>query len=612
MYLGANLAGQVEQVRFQNSIIEYCYMHDTLPADNGYGAALQLKPGARGNIVRYNVFHDVLIGVFAYDNLIAGTANQNQIYNNVIWSATDNCIQITAGNQVHDNIVFDCASNGIQVAQNGLLDGTFPRNNDILYNTVVRSPNGIRATVTGTNGLTVANNLILTPGGMALNTRMDIVTNSMFGTNAVLGTAAGFIPDVVTLTGTISTILKQTGNANDVASAWPRDGVTAAATAAQFQPPVDMDFNCNPRPTPANVGAYQRGAFTDNPGWAIRATIRPTCAASPGQTTVATTPTSTVATTSTTVATTPTTTTNGGTSGTTPSTSSTSSGATTSSTSMPVTTSTTSSTSMPVTTSTTVGGGPTTSTTTTIVTTTPLSGPQPVVPCSFTTFADPDIPFQLTIQMEYTDFNCNSFTSDMSVATQGSAINVHRTASGSVIIDGSVRSQTAMDGIFACVESSSCGMPISSVSSNGRSAVPGGSGLPLWVIVLVAIVGVALIIGLIIIIIWCCKRRSGGSYKYDVVSSGASSSRSDAPMQTYNVSSTPTPLYSGPTTVVPSATITLELQFDVIDEGEGVLKAKKNDIVFCESEDWAKTDAWLYVKHGKQQGYVPRQYCKRK
>ncbi len=54
MYLGSNLDGANEKVIVQNSIIEYCYCHDTVPAEPGFGAGLQLKPGSNRNIVRFS------------------------------------------------------------------------------------------------------------------------------------------------------------------------------------------------------------------------------------------------------------------------------------------------------------------------------------------------------------------------------------------------------------------------------------------------------------------------------------------------------------------------------------------------------------------------------
>jgi hypothetical protein len=103
MYLGANANGVTEVVRFSSGLIEYNLCHDTLPAASGYGAALQLKAGANNNIVRFNVFYNVLIGVFLYDDYQHGA---NIVYGNVVFNSTDNCMQVTAGAEIFSNVMF--------------------------------------------------------------------------------------------------------------------------------------------------------------------------------------------------------------------------------------------------------------------------------------------------------------------------------------------------------------------------------------------------------------------------------------------------------------------------------------------------------------------------
>lgn len=114
--MGGNLAGTVETVVFQNSLIEYVHCHDTWPAQAGFGGGVQLKPGANSNIVRFSVFYNVGAGIILYDNFDRGTANR--VYSNVVWEPKDNCYQATAGSEFANNLCFDAANNGIQIATN--------------------------------------------------------------------------------------------------------------------------------------------------------------------------------------------------------------------------------------------------------------------------------------------------------------------------------------------------------------------------------------------------------------------------------------------------------------------------------------------------------------
>ena len=281
MYLGSNLKSGAIDVIVTNSLVEYCNVYSTLPAAMGFGGAIQIKPGSHSNIVRYCSFSNVLVGVFLYDNFDGGL---NEVYGNFVQSASDNCIQVTAGAVIHDNIMFDCGNNGIQVANNQLKTGTSPRNVQILYNTVVRAADScLRAVVSGTSGITVTNNVFFCEATTAL--RIPSAGNTV-GVNALLGTNINSNAGQLELTGTTSTYINNSGNAGDTASAWPKvvsPGLVGSASfsAAPSQGP-NSDFNCVARTSPTDIGAYQSKGASSNPGWALSNSFRNPALCPPG------------------------------------------------------------------------------------------------------------------------------------------------------------------------------------------------------------------------------------------------------------------------------------------------------------------------------------------
>lgn len=230
-----------------------------------------------------------------------------------------------------------------------------------------------------------------------------------------------------------------------------------------------------------------------------------------------------------------------------------------------------------------------------------------------------DVPFELTIQMEYSMFDCPSVAFGMSQVI-GAPFRVQQTRSGSAIIAGSTTPE-GITNLRSCVEASSCGFPASEMRSNGQTSVPNngnnaaGRAIALWIIILASIVGVMVVAGAIVLIVICCKRRQT-NYNYkttSTINSYAPAVSTSARANAYNAE--PMQVYSGPTAAVSAAKVTLRLNYAVVDEGEGILKAQKGDVVQCDHEDFVKDDPWLYVSmvqgslRAGQAGYVPRAYC---
>lgn len=206
----------------------------------------------------------------------------------------------------------------------------------------------------------------------------------------------------------------------------------------------------------------------------------------------------------------------------------------------------------------------------------------------------------------YLAFDCPRFISIFSavrgIDEASLKICAMRPGSSIVEIEGD---EAAMDATLAAVPQDGARIPnLLSVTDprTGSTVVSGGGGgLSLGVIIAIAICGVAVVVLVVIgaILLTRRKGRLGRNSSYQPLTQ---SSFTDSE---YLIASTPPPVATSSS----SKYITLVLQHDVVDRGDGILEGKRGDMAFVTPEDWNGTEAWVWVKIGTSEGYVPRSFC---
>ncbi len=289
MTLGIRLSQSgSENVYFENSLVEYCYIHSLTRNLAGANTGIVLSQQSNNNVFRYNVFHTLDQGIYLFDDFDRGA---NQIYGNVMWSVRNFCLAVTAGASIHNNIFMDCFNHGIMISNymSPTKTGAIPRNLSILFNTILRNNGCLVIGWPGMVNVTIANNLFFCPGRTAILVGNNDPVTVEFGPNAIIGAVDAYfgrvvtIPHLIQLNGTIADYTLNSGAVDDVSSAWPKIGVYGivgeANLSSRFSPLLQNgDFNCVDRGfSTSDLGAYHSDLLTENPGWPLSPSLRPIC-----------------------------------------------------------------------------------------------------------------------------------------------------------------------------------------------------------------------------------------------------------------------------------------------------------------------------------------------
>ena len=260
MYLGCNDDG----CQVWDSLIEGNLCHDTTPA--GQGDGIELKTGSYRNIIRHNVIYNTHYpGITLYSTRGRG---DNLVEGNVVFGTGDNGIQVVGEVTVINNLVFNAGSNGIQskASQDGIPTGL-----RILHNTVVGAGAACLKANDWTSGGTdilVANNALLCPDSRAIHLAGGPGPATLL-TNATLGDLDPSSLDTLRLSDTSALSSPAT------LDAWPTDGSPLLNAGTPVE--VAADFNCTPRDSRPDIGAYE-WLVGGNPGWIVQAgALKPAC-----------------------------------------------------------------------------------------------------------------------------------------------------------------------------------------------------------------------------------------------------------------------------------------------------------------------------------------------
>jgi hypothetical protein len=208
------------------------------------------------------------------------------------------------------------------------------------------------------------------------------------------------------------------------------------------------------------------------------------------------------------------------------------------------------------------------------------------------------------MQYEFAQFDCRAFPTILANQMEISEAELVFVScvAGSVILRAGAPTAAATR-LQNQVETGASAIPISQYSSGGTT-VNSPSGVPIWLILVAAVVLVLLII---VTVALCLRHRQNRMY---------SSSKSSVAFTDYSSRYSPLeemPVRPNPMTVAAmqpknKAFVTTQLLTDVVDQGESILPAKRGDIAFITPADWADDGEWVFAKVGLQEGYVPRLY----
>jgi len=251
--------------RVSRSLFEGNYIHHLRATSNGGNDGIEIKPASYGNIIRDNVIHDTNIGtrypcIFVY----GGGAEANIVEGNAVWNCGEG-IQVVADAVIRNNIVANCGVAGITVAPHAA--NRRMENVTIVNNTIVGHPTCVHIRWGGGSSLIFANNAAYCAGGEAISATGLADKGVTLSANFVEGLLDGV------KAGRGEFIVGGKVDANFVSPAdfdfWPRPKSALIGVAARaFAPP--SDFNNKPRGRPAtDVGAYDAGKLSSNPGWKI-------------------------------------------------------------------------------------------------------------------------------------------------------------------------------------------------------------------------------------------------------------------------------------------------------------------------------------------------------
>ena len=260
MYIGCH-SGSCRTI---NTLVEGNYIHHLRSTSNGVNDGIEIKVGSYNNTVRINVIHDTNIGrkypgIFVY----GGGKDINIVEGNVIWNAGEG-IQVVSDAIIRNNIIFNCSTTGITAAPHAAMPKV--RNVRIVNNTIVNHPRGILIRWAGGGNMIFSNNAVYCPGFTAVDA--SGVTDVVFSTNYVEGRLVGVkIDNSRFYDGASTTLAFCTPGKKDF---WPKpDSVLLNKANPAYTP--KLDFNGTARKPPFDVGAYETGEHTTNPGWQIQA-----------------------------------------------------------------------------------------------------------------------------------------------------------------------------------------------------------------------------------------------------------------------------------------------------------------------------------------------------
>ncbi len=259
MYIGCHSGS----CRTTNTLVEGNYIHHLRSTSNGGNDGIEIKVGSYGNTVRNNVIHDTNIGrqypgIFVY----GGGKAVNIVEGNVIWKAGEG-IQVVSDAIVRNNIIFNCSVTGITAAPHAAVSRV--RNVRIVNNTIVNHPRGIRIRWANAPNMIFSNNAVYCPGSIAVDA--SGVTDVAFSANYVEGRLAGVVID--------NSRFYDGAGINHAfcdpakKNFWPKSGSLLLNNADPTYTPK-LDFNNTTRKSPFDVGAYETGEYTTNPGWRIQ------------------------------------------------------------------------------------------------------------------------------------------------------------------------------------------------------------------------------------------------------------------------------------------------------------------------------------------------------
>jgi hypothetical protein len=244
-----------------NHVIEGNYIHHLRGTSEGGNDGIEIKRGSYGNVVRGNVIHHTNIGtrypcIFVY----GGGQGQNVVEGNALWECGE-AIQVASDAIVRNNVIVN-SDVGITAAPHRQVPEL--RRVSIVNNTVYGSRECLVVRWQGGRDMVLGNNALYCPGGRAVDARGLKESAIRVRANLVEGTLVGVIADGVRF--------GVRGEARDVFQDapgwdfWPRPGGPLIGRGAAELAP-DGDFNGTRRRVPVDIGAYQAGGRSSNPGW---------------------------------------------------------------------------------------------------------------------------------------------------------------------------------------------------------------------------------------------------------------------------------------------------------------------------------------------------------
>ncbi|MBE0537550.1 MAG: right-handed parallel beta-helix repeat-containing protein [Phycisphaerae bacterium] len=163
MYIGSHDGKYITT----NSLIEGNWIHHTRSTSGGGNDGIEIKFGSYGNTVRDNVIHDTTIGtqypgIFVY----GGGRGVNVVEGNLIMRAGEG-IQVVSDAVIRNNIIIDCTATGITAGPHAAVPHV--RNVQIINNTIVNHPRGVRIRWGGAEAMVFANNAVYCEGRTAID-----------------------------------------------------------------------------------------------------------------------------------------------------------------------------------------------------------------------------------------------------------------------------------------------------------------------------------------------------------------------------------------------------------------------------------------------------------
>lgn len=245
MYIGSHDGKYVTT----NTMVEGNYIHNTRGTSEGGNDGIEIKFGSYGNTVRDNVIHGTKIGrqfpgIFVY----GGGRGPNIVEGNLIWDAGEG-IQVVSDAIVRNNIIFDCIMTGISAGPHGAVPGM--RNVQIVNNTIINNPVGVRIRWKDADGMVFANNAVYCMGKTAIDAAG--IDKSVVSSNCVMGQLRGVTVD---RKGFIAGQIEKDFQDLKGFDLRPSEDSTLLGGADEAFVPTD-DFDYNKRLKPFEIGAYE-------------------------------------------------------------------------------------------------------------------------------------------------------------------------------------------------------------------------------------------------------------------------------------------------------------------------------------------------------------------